>query len=105
MALRHQPLPLPQLLPAGAKGFAVLDLETTGTGQLCRIVEIALLLLSPDGEIEQEWSTVINPGVPIPNAAVHGLNDSLATSAPNFAAVAQTLTALPEGRLMVSSNT
>ena len=48
---------------------------------------------------------MINPGVPIPNAAVHGLNDSLATSAPNFAAVAQTLTALPEGRLMVSSNT
>jgi hypothetical protein len=26
MALRQQPLPLPQLLPAGAKGFAVLDL-------------------------------------------------------------------------------
>ena len=50
MALRHQPLPLPQLLPAGAMGFAVLDLETTGPGQLCRIVDIALLDLPLGGD-------------------------------------------------------
>jgi DNA polymerase III epsilon subunit-like protein len=104
MALGQQPLPLPQLLPAGARGFAVLDLETTGTGQLCRIVEIALLLLSPEGEIEQEWSTVINPGVPIPNTAVHGIDDSLAASAPSFAAVVQTLAGLLEDRILVAHN-
>ena len=104
MALRHQPLPLPQLLPAGAKGFAVLDLETTGTGQLCRIVEIALLLLSPEGEIEQEWSTVINPGVPIPNAAVHGIDERLAAAAPSFPAMASTLATLLEGRVLVAHN-
>ncbi|MDM7952530.1 MAG: 3'-5' exonuclease [Cyanobium sp. CZS 25K] len=104
MALRHQPLPLPQLLPAGAKGFAVLDLETTGTGQLCRIVEIALLLLTSEGEIEQEWSTVINPGVAIPNAAVHGIDDCLAASAPSFQAVAPTLAALLEGRVLIAHN-
>jgi DNA polymerase III epsilon subunit-like protein len=104
MALRHQPLPLPQLLPAGAKDFAVLDLETTGTGQLCRIAEIALLLLSPDGGIEQEWSTVINPGVPIPNAAVHGIDERLAAAAPSFPAVASTLATLLEGRVLVAHN-
>jgi hypothetical protein len=104
MALRHQPLPLPQLQPAGAKGFAVLDLETTGTGQLWLIVEIALLLLSSKGEIEQEWSTVINPGVPIPNAAVHGSDERLAAAAPSFAAVVQTLAALLEGRVSVAHN-
>lgn len=71
----HQLLPLPQLLPAGARGFAVVDLETTGTGRLCRLVEIALLLLSPDGESEQEWSTV-----------------------------APTLAALLEGRVLVAHN-
>ncbi|MCP9861296.1 PolC-type DNA polymerase III [Cyanobium sp. Cruz-8H5] len=95
---------MPQLLPAGAKGFAVLDLETTGTGQLCRIVEIALLLLSPDGEIEQEWSTVINPGVPIPNAAVHGIDERLAAAAPSFPAVAPALSALLQGRVLVAHN-
>jgi len=104
MALRHQPLPLPQLLPAGAMGFAVLDLETTGTGQLCRIVEIALLLLSSEGEIEQEWSTVINPGVPIPNAAVHGIDDTLAATAPRFCDVAAALATLLEGHVLVAHN-
>ena len=87
-----------------SKGFAVLDLETTGTGQLCRIVEIALLLLSPEGEIEQEWSTVINPGVPIPNAAVHGIDERLAAAAPSFPAVASTLVTLLEGRVLVAHN-
>ena len=104
MAIRQHPLPLPQLLPPGAKGFAVLDLETTGTGQLCRIVEIALLLLSSEGEMEQEWSTVINPGAAIPNAAVHGIDDSLAASAPSFQAVATALAALLDGRVLIAHN-
>jgi hypothetical protein len=104
MAPFHQILPLPQLLPAGARGFALVDLVTTGTGQLCRIVEIALLLLTPDGEIEQEWSTVINPGVPIPNAAVHGIDERLAAAAPSFSVVAPTLEALLEGRVVVAHN-
>ena len=102
--MRTTPASLPELLPSGASGFAVLDLETTGTGVLCRIVEIALLLLSGDGEIEQEWSTVINPGLPIPNAAVHGIDDDLAAHAPSFAAVAPVLAALLEGRVLVAHN-
>ena len=31
-----EPRPLAELLPPGAGGFAVVDLETSGTGQLCR---------------------------------------------------------------------
>jgi len=95
-----QPRPLADLLPAGAEGFAVVNLETTGSGQLCRIVEIALLLLSPEGEIEQDWSTVINPGIPIPNAAVHGIDERLTAAPPSFAAVAPTLAVLLEGRVL-----
>jgi DNA polymerase III epsilon subunit-like protein len=97
-------MPLPELLPAGSRGFAVLDLETTGTGQLCRIVEIALLLLSPEGELQQEWTTLINPGAPIPNAAVHGIDDALAAAAPAFADVAPELAALLHGRVLVAHN-
>jgi DNA polymerase-3 subunit epsilon len=104
MALHSQPLPLPELLPAGSRGFAVLDLETTGTGQLCRIVEIALLLLSPEGELQQEWMTLINPGVPIPNAAVHGIDDALASTAPAFSDVAPELAGLMHGRVLVAHN-
>jgi DNA polymerase-3 subunit epsilon len=82
----------------------VLDLETTGTGQLCRIVEIALLLLSPEGELQQERTTLINPGVPIPNAAVHGIDDALAGTAPAFADVAPELAGLLDGRVLVAHN-
>ena len=98
------PRPLPELLPPGASGFAVVDLETTGTGQLCRIVEIALLLLSPEGELQQEWTTLINPRVPIPNAAVHGIDDALAGTAPAFADVAPELAGLLHGRVLVAHN-
>ncbi len=104
LAVPLQPLPLPALLPAGARGFAVLDLETTGTGQLCRIVEIALLLLSPQGEIRHEWTTLINPGVPIPNAGVHGIDDGLAATAPCFCDVAPALAALLDGQVLVAHN-
>ena len=99
-----EPRPLTELLPPGASGFAVVDLETTGTGQLCRIVEMALLLLSAEGELQQEWTTLINPGVPIPNAAVHGIDDTLASSAPVFADVAPELAALLHGRVLVAHN-
>jgi DNA polymerase-3 subunit epsilon len=104
MALHSQPLPLHELLPPGASGFAVLDLETTGTGQLCYIVEIALLLLSPQGELQQEWTTLIDPGVPIPNAAVHGIDDALAATAPAFADVTPELAGLLHGRVLVAHN-
>ena len=99
-----EPRPLTELLPPGASGFAVVDLETTGTGQLCRIVEIALLLLSPEGELQQEWATLINPGVPIPNAAVHGIDDALASTAPAFSDVAPELAGLLDGRVVVAHN-
>ncbi len=99
-----EPRHLPELLSPGASAFAVVDLETTGTGQLCRIVEIALLLLSPEGELQQELTTVINPGVPIPNAAVHGIDDDLATTAPAFADVAPELAGLLDGRVLEAHN-
>jgi DNA polymerase III epsilon subunit-like protein len=104
MVIRTVPLPLPNLLPPAARGFAVLDLETTGTGHLCCIVEIAVLLLKPDGELQQEWTTLIHPGVPIPNAAVHGIDDALVAAAPSFAEVGPELVALLEGHVLVAHN-
>lgn len=51
-----------------------------------------------------QWSTLINPGVPIPNAAVHGIDERLAAAAPSFSAVVPTLAALLEGRVLVAHN-
>jgi DNA polymerase III epsilon subunit-like protein len=48
--------------PAPA-GFAVVDVETTGLyPRTDRVVEVAVVHLSAEGQITAEFSTLINPG-------------------------------------------
>ncbi|MFN7593630.1 MAG: exonuclease domain-containing protein, partial [Bacteroidota bacterium] len=59
--------------------LAVLDLETTGTDYARdRIVEIALVVLYPDGSVK-EWNDLVNPGISIPKASsdIHGITDEM----------------------------
>jgi len=98
------PPPLNSLLPDGASGFAVLDLETTGIGRSCRIVEIALVRLDPEGRITEEWETLVNPGVPIPNADIHGISDEQVAGAPSFAEIAGLLAAKLHAHVLVAHN-
>lgn len=95
-------LPLQRLLPDGAKGFAVVDLETTGTGSNCRIVELALVRMNADGQIIEEWETLVKPGVPIPNSHIHGIDDDLVAGAPSFADIAGTLAAKLHQHVLVA---
>lgn len=71
--------------------LAVVDLETTGPDiATARIVEIAIVTERPDGSTD-EWSSFVNPLMPIPAAAskVHGITDEQVASAPTFAQVAE----------------
>lgn len=55
-----------------------LDLETTGTDyKTDRIVSIGICKIYTGGQVT-EWSTVVNPGIPIPKEAseVHGITDA-----------------------------
>ena len=99
-----QPRPLPSLLPRGARGFAVIDLETTGVGRSCRIVEIALVRLDPQGRISEEWDTLVHPGIPIPNPDVHGIDDALVSTAPRFPEIAGLLAAKLHEHVLVAHN-
>jgi DNA polymerase III subunit epsilon len=103
-AVSALPTPLPDLLPDGARGFAVLDLETTGTGHSCRIVEIALVRLNSQGRITEEWETLVHPGITIPNAHIHGIDDALVAGAPSFAEIAGTLAAKLHEHVLVAHN-
>jgi DNA polymerase-3 subunit epsilon len=70
--------------------LAVLDLETTGAApEIDRIIEIAILLVYPDGK-EIEYSTRVNPGIGIPVEAtnVHGIRDEDVKDKPSFRAIA-----------------
>lgn len=72
------------------KPIVFFDLETTGTDvQKDRIVEIAIIKI--DGDQQIEYSTRVNPGIPIPKTAsdVHGITDDLVKEYPSFNMIAQ----------------
>jgi len=101
------PLPLASLLPEGARGFAVIDLETTGFGADHRILEIAVIRLDPDGRLIDVWETLVHPGMPIPHTKAqekHRLQDWMVTDAPSFAAMAPDLAARLDGHVLVAHN-
>ena len=70
-----------------------LDCETTGTDPRSdRIVEVAFIEYRPDGT-EREWSTYVNPGIPIPReaSAIHHITDADVLGKPTFAQIAASL--------------
>lgn len=66
--------------------FIAYDLETTGIDpERDRIVEIAAVRFL-GGRPEKAWSTLVNPGIPIPEGAlkVHGITDMMVRSQPTI---------------------
>jgi DNA polymerase III subunit epsilon len=73
--------------------LAFLDLETTGVSiETDRIVEFAVLKLMPGGDV-MRLSSLVNPGIPVPEGAtaVHGISDADVRNASTFAALAPEL--------------
>lgn len=72
------------------KPLAVIDLECTGMNlSTDRIVEIAIVKISPDGR-KVVKRKLINPEIPIPPAIseIHGITDEMVKDAPTFRQVA-----------------
>ena len=70
--------------------IAFIDLETTGvTVSTDRIVEIAIVKISPDGT-KVVKRKLVNPLMPIPagSTAVHGISDEMVKDAPSFKQIA-----------------
>jgi DNA polymerase-3 subunit epsilon len=84
---------------------AVVDLETTGVlPSVDRVVEVGVVLLDDAGSIEQEFSTLVDPGRDIGATSVHGIRASDVVGAPTFAEVAPYLSDLLSGRVVVAHN-
>jgi DNA polymerase III subunit epsilon len=89
------PIPFPVPLE---RPLVLFDLETTGLRiGTDRIVELALIRLSPGGDVFERVRR-FNPGIPIPPeaTAVHGISDADVAGEPAFAAVAKSLADLLE---------
>lgn len=85
-------------------GFAVLDFETTGFAANDRVVELGVVLLSPECDIEDEWSTLLDPGRDVGPTDVHGITARDVVGAPKFAAIVPKLLKDLRGRVLVSHN-
>jgi len=90
----------------GEQGLVCVDLETTGGSALRhRIIEIGVVERDADGVV-REWSTLVHPGVRIPNAIVSftGITDEMVADAPRFDDVYRELLARLAGRIFVAHN-
>ena len=86
--------------------YSVIDIETTGgnrDGQ--KIIEIAIINF--DGsEIEEVWSTLINPEKSISYfiTSLTGISNDMVSTAPKFYEVAKKIVTMTEGRIFVAHN-
>jgi DNA polymerase-3 subunit epsilon len=81
-----------------SRPLAFFDLETTGLNTTSdRIVELALIRVSPQGDVLERVRR-FNPGIPIPPEAteIHGITDADVADEPPFSATAKSLVELLE---------
>jgi DNA polymerase-3 subunit epsilon len=95
------------MLPAPS--FAFVDLETTGTRAAAdRITEVAVVRVDDDGASLRvaEWSTLVDPEVPIPPAiqVLTGITDAMVAAAPSFSTIAGELLERLAGCVFVAHN-
>lgn len=82
-----------------------LDLETTGANFANdRIIEIGVVEVGQDGA--REWSSLVNPGRPVPPfiTGLTGIDTAMVASAPRFEDLAVPLLERLKGRLFVAHN-
>ena len=87
------------------QGFAVVDLETTGfSPEQERIVEVAVVILSPAGEEVDTFCTLVDPGRDPGPTHVHGISEEMLVGAPSFAEIHPYLADRLSGRVIVGHN-
>jgi exodeoxyribonuclease X len=86
--------------------FAIVDVETTGfSRENDRVVEVACVLVRRGVRL-RAFSSLVNPGRPIPARAteVHGITDGAVAAAPRMASVSPILRGLCAGAIVVAHN-
>lgn len=88
----------------GADRFAVVDTETTGVYSSDHIVEIAIVTLSLDGAVIDEFDTLVNPCRDVSASHIHGITGSMVHDAPTFGDIAGDVAVRLHGACLVAHN-
>ncbi|MDF9814867.1 3'-5' exonuclease [Streptomyces sp. SPB162] len=89
----------------GSGGYAVVDLEATGSSsRRHRVIEVAVVLLDRECVPQGEFSTLIDPEGPVGPTHIHGIERHDLGGAPTFAGIAPRLLGLLRGRVLVGHN-
>ena len=92
-------------LLGGEGRIAVVDVETTGLYNTDRIVEVAVVTLNRDGDVEEEFETLINPLRDVGPTWIHGIDAGMLRDAPTFSdAVAQHVASRVNGAVVAGHN-
>ena len=84
--------------------FAIIDLETSGLEPSnSRLIEIAILLMNANGDIQEEYATLINPGNgQVGPTFIHHITEEAVSTAPTFEEVAGDILCRLENRIVVA---
>lgn len=87
-------------------GYTVMDFETTGFSPAHgdRVVEVAMVKVSHDGEIYDSWSTLVNPQRDMGASSIHGITARDVVHAPTFADIAPLVLDFVDGRILAAHN-
>ncbi|MEW2549346.1 DEDDh family exonuclease [Streptomyces sp. NPDC047002] len=86
------------------RGYAVVDVETTGLARDDRIISAAVYRLDARGEVEDHWYTLVNPERDPGPVWIHGLTSEVLEAAPLFPDIAAEFAARLDGRVLVAHN-
>ncbi|KOG33913.1 DEDDh family exonuclease [Streptomyces resistomycificus] len=86
------------------KGYAVVDVETTGLAREDRIISAAVYRVDARGEVEDHWYTLVNPQRDPGPVWIHGLTSDVLEGAPLFPEIAEEFSARLDGRVLVAHN-
>jgi len=100
------PVPGIRSAPLSELDFTVVDVETTGWApDEAGITEIGAVRVHR-GQVVAEFSSLVNPGTPVPPAITEltGISDEMLASAPPVAAVLPGLLAFAQGSVLTAHN-